>query len=211
MKVRIINFTPEPEKLIYSTAKICFGKSDEFDYSPSKDEINEFIKRLYFRGHLSVFEHAVFTFEISGISRACSHQLVRHRIASYTQESQRYVFNGYFDVEDYVIPDRIKEKEVKEKFIEKLKEIHEFYKDLVTLYGLPIEDARYILPNALTTKIIMTMNARELIHFIKLRTCRRAQTEIRELAFEIKKELSNILEIFKIVSPDCENCLDDCR
>jgi len=122
----------------------------------------------------------VFSFGIEGISRACSHQLVRHRIASFSQQSQRYVANEQqFDV---VTPDSVAEQpELAERFVAHMQQSHELYREMLEA-GVPAEDARFVLPNAAATKLVMTMNARELRHFFVLRCCRRAQWEIREMA-----------------------------
>ena len=146
-------------------------------------------------GHESVLEHAVYTFEVKGVSRALTHQLVRHRIASYSQQSQRYVNMGRFG---YVVPESIGKLTDENKFLLKeyvglMNRIHETYNMLIE-NGCPEEDARYVLPNACTTNIIVTMNARELIAYFKYRVCNRAQWEIRELA-------NRMLEICKQVSP----------
>lgn len=153
-------------------------------------------------GHESVLEHAVYTFEVKGVSRALTHQLVRHRIASYSQQSQRYVNMDGFD---YVIPHSIENHPHfhKDVWEEHMESISEMYRELLD-GGIPEEDARYILPNACTTNIIVTMNARELRHFFTLRCCNRAQWEIRELAekmLKICKEVSPT--IFDDAGPSC--------
>jgi thymidylate synthase (FAD) len=138
-------------------------------------------------GHESIIEHASATFEISGISRACSHQLVRHRLASYSQESQRYVD---MSDPDLVVPDAVKASpeayEVWSSFVDQVKDV---YSDLRGL-GIRKEDARFILPNAAETRIVMTMNFRELRHFFRLRLAPEAQWEIRRVALEILKQLT---------------------
>lgn len=154
-------------------------------------------------GHESVLEHAVYTFEVKGVSRALTHQLVRHRVASYSQQSQRYVNMEKFE---YVIPHSIENHPQfhRDVWEEHMESISEMYRELLD-GGIPEEDARYILPNACTTNIIVTMNARELRHFFALRCCERAQWEIRELAnrmLKICKEISPI--IFDNAGPRCE-------
>lgn len=168
-------------------------------------------------GHESVLEHAVFTFEVKGVSRALTHQLVRHRIASYSQQSQRYVNMDEFE---YVTPDWIEQSwfddsegvgngnwgsgRLKDLYDSEMERLASLY-SLMVESGVPEEDARYILPNACTTNIIVTMNARELRHFFSLRCCERAQWEIRELAnrmLKICKEVSPI--IFEDAGPRCE-------
>lgn len=152
------------------------------------------LERALASGHTSVAEHAVYTFEIRGVSRALTHQLVRHRIASYSQQSQRYVNMGDFGS---VIPKSIMDNpDAFDDYVNLMGRISQFYEELVSEegYHIPEEDARYILPNACTTNIVVTMNARELMHFFSLRCCARAQWEIRELA-------TKMLAICKKVSP----------
>lgn len=150
------------------------------------------LKHALESGHESVLEHASFTFAVSGVSRALTHQLVRHRVASYSQQSQRYV-----NMEDfgYVIPESIENAsdDVYNEFLSLMDAIDRTYHSFVER-GIPEEDARYILPNACCTNIIVTMNARELRHFFNLRCCGRAQWEIRELA-------DKMLELVKEVAP----------
>jgi thymidylate synthase (FAD) len=147
-------------------------------------------------------EHATFTFGIEGISRACSHQLVRHRIASYSQQSQRYVNAKTFN---YIIPESIKrDKELKKKFEAFIKNSAETYATLSNA-GIRDEDARFVLPNACETKIVVTMNARALLNFFKERICMRAQWEIRALAEKMLEECMEVAPvIFKYAGPSCE-------
>ena len=155
-------------------------------------------------GHTSVAEHAVYTFEIRGVSRALTHQLVRHRIASYSQQSQRYVIMGDFG---YVLPESIcKNPDALDDYINLMGKIQYMYEEFASEegYHIPEEDVRYILPNACTSNIVVTMNARELLHFFSLRCCARAQWEIRELATKmlaICKEVSPT--IFEDAGPSC--------
>ena len=160
------------------------------------------IRRVTGYGHVSVIEHASFTFSIEGVSRAMTHQLVRHRIASYTQQSQRYV--TYDTLEKYVTPPSIANKaEAKKIFDETLERISEAYKKLLAL-EIPKEDARFILPNAAKTNIIVTMNARELRHFFNLRCCMRSQWEIREVAIEMLKQVKKAAPmLFENAGPSC--------
>ena len=158
-------------------------------------------------GHESILEHAVYTFEIKGVSRALTHQLVRHRIASYSQQSQRYVRMAYSsrDCFDYVMPKSIWDNpEARALYDNHMRATAEVYGRLVDCYKLPMEDARYILPNACTTNIIVTMNARSMLNLFRYRTCERAQWEIRELAnkmLKICKEVSPT--IFANAGPSC--------
>jgi thymidylate synthase (FAD) len=149
-------------------------------------------------GHHSVIEHASFTFSIEGVSRALTHQLVRHRIASFSQQSQRYVS---IKEPNYVTPPSVaKDEELKEKFDSAMSAAWLVYRELVE--KVPAEDARYVLPNACTTNV--TMNARELWHFLSLRTCSRAQWEIREVAEEMLRLLKDASpRIFSEAGPPC--------
>ena len=205
MKVRLLAHTPEPEKVIALSARLCYSKAniEDLEKNFTDDKIKIFLKKIIDLGHESVLEHVSFTFGIEGISRACSHQLVRHRLASYSQQSQRYV---NFDNIEYVIPDTIKNnRELCEKFKNFMEEISKFYKEMLDK-NIPAEDARFILPNSCTTKIIVTMNLRELKHFFKLRCCNRAQWEIRKLAIEMLKILKNKIPIlFSQMGPACLN------
>lgn len=151
-------------------------------------------------GHHSVIEHASYTFSIEGMSRSASHQLVRHRMASYSQLSQRYV-----DMKnaDYVIPASIAaDPELEARYRELMERIWDEYRYLSK--KVPAEDARYVLPNACTTNITVTMNARELLHFFELRTCRRAQQELREIADEMLRLVREVSPfIFRNAGPPC--------
>ncbi|MCK4483143.1 FAD-dependent thymidylate synthase, partial [Candidatus Bathyarchaeota archaeon] len=166
------------------------------------DTAKRIIRRVTGYGHVSVIEHASFTFSIESVSRAMTHQLVRHRIASFTQQSQRYV--TYDTLEKYVTPPSVADKtEAKKIFDETLERISETYKELLKL-EIPKEDARFILPNAAKTNIIVTMNARELRHFFNLRCCVRAQWEIREVATEMLKRVKKVVPtLFENAGPSC--------
>lgn len=160
------------------------------------------IKRVTGYGHCSVIEHASFTFSIEGTSRAMTHQLVRHRIASYTQQSQRYV--TYDTLENYVTPSSIaNNKEAKKIYDSTLEKISEIYQNLLRM-EIPKEDARFILPNAAKTNIMVTMNARELRHFFNIRCCARAQWEMREVAVEMLKQAKKATPaLFENTGPNC--------
>lgn len=197
MEVELISHSPNPEALVARAASLCYSKIDK---EPDKEKIKPFIEKLLKSGHTSVFEHIVFTFRIANVSRVLSHQLVRHRLASYSQQSQRYVF---FDKALYIIPESIKEKGLNREFSKKIEEMVDFYHNLVK-QGIPKEDARYILPSSFTTRLIMTMNARELLHFFKLRCCNRAQWEIREMADKMLSIVKNIApNVFLNAGPPC--------
>ena len=194
MKVTLITHTPEPEKVIAGAAKLCYSSSDieSLMNGLTTEKIETFIKKLADLCHQSPLEHCSFTFGIEGISRALSHQLVRHRIASYSQKSQRYVKEGQFE---YIIPPKIIEnradKNVYENFMKYAQETYDYF----IRNGIPAEDARFVLPNACETKIIVTMNIRTLLHFFEERCCNRAQWEIRHMAYAM-------LRICKEVAPN---------
>jgi thymidylate synthase (FAD) len=154
-------------------------------------------------GHTSTIEHSSFTFAIEGISRACSHQLVRHRIASFSQQSQRYVDLSKKPL-PYIIPPEIKRKKKLKIVFEKfMKTVEKQYHQLIKI-GIKPEDARFILPNACETKIVLTMNARALHNFFQLRCCNRAQWEIRALANEMLKIVKKTApNIFKNAGANC--------
>ncbi len=203
MKVTLLNFTPAPEKTIALAARLCYSDSTVGELEERVKEISheKFLRKILRMGHLSVLEHASFTFGIEGISRATSHQLVRHRLASYSQQSQRYVKPKS---PEFVIPPSIEgSPEARKKFEAAVLSLYELYGELAD-QGVPAEDARYVLPNAACTKIIVTMNARELLHFFRLRCCERAQWEIREMAVRMlvlaKKEAPTV---FKGAGPAC--------
>jgi thymidylate synthase (FAD) len=211
-KVTLIGHTPNAEELIASAARLCYA-SDTSKIFEDK-ESKKFVERLITMGHMSPIEHASFTFYIEGVSRAFSHQLVRHRIASYSQRSQRYVAEDHFN---YVIPPtfegkiiEIDGKEVKaaDYFRETMGLISSRYATLNDALGRTgessNEDARYVLPNACETKIFVTMNARELWHFFEERLCNRAQWEIRGVAHDMYKLASGASPaLFEGAGPKC--------
>ena len=254
LKVKIIAHTPEPDKVVAQAGKLCYSAVgvDEITQKLTEEEIARYVNMLANIGHESPLEHVSFTFAIEGISRACTHQIVRHRIASYSQQSQRYVKLEQFE---YIIPPAIeKNPEAKRIFIETMERDQKAYDELVDLlledilidkhaadygscireilkenpdavpdrskvldlyaekflkeYGKAekqaIEDARYVFPNACETKIVITMNARSLLHFFNVRCCNRAQWEIREMATEMLRECKKIAPaLFKKAGPDC--------
>lgn len=207
IKVRLIRYTVEGEKLVAVAAKQSLSRKP-FEYQwgkMSNKEVETWIKETLKRNHLSPWEHSVYTFVIEGISRACSHQLVRHRIASYTQLSQRFakMIKEYFDV---VKPPRIiRNNEALKIFNEAVSKAYKAYVKLLDL-NIPPEDARYVLPQAVTTKIVVTMNARELRHFFGLRTCFKAQWEIRYVAWKMREEVMKVHPLlFKWTGPRCIN------
>ena len=194
MKVTLITHTPEPEKVVASAAKLCYSSSDieTLMNGLTTEKIEAFIKILTDLGHQSPLEHCSFTFGIEGVSRALTHQLVRHRIASYSQKSQRYVNEDGFK---YITPPSIEDDDIMYlEYIKLMKEIQNFYTS-AKKRGIPNEDVRFALPNACETKIIVTMNIRTLLHFFTERCCNRAQWEIREMA-------DKMLDICKEVAPN---------
>lgn len=227
MNVTLLAHTPNPEKIAASAAKLCYSSSgiDSIMEGLTEEKTADFIDMLVSVGHESVMEHVSFTFGVEGISRACSHQLVRHRIASYSQKSQRYVNENGFE---YIVPPEIEKiPEAKAEFeraIENITESYEKIADLLTeshkkefekqgadersaaskARKLANEDARFILPNACETKIVVTMNVRSLFNFFRHRCCNRAQWEIRAVANEMLKLcLDAAPNIFKYAGPSC--------
>jgi thymidylate synthase (FAD) len=194
ISVALLQHTPQPERAVASAGRLCYAPvgAAELKNAMSDDEVRRLVFGLVRSGHMSALEHASFTFAVEGISRACSHQLVRHRVASYSQQSQRYV--RFADSGDFVIPPSIEASpEARAVFYEAMENARDSYERLVAL-GLAegrgnesvFEDARFVLPNAAETKIVVTMNARELRHFFALRCCRRAQWEINRLAWTMR-------------------------
>ena len=204
MKVTLLTNTPEPEKTVMLAAKLCYSGSSvaELEEKVKNLSVNKFLTKILDMGHLSVLEHANFTFGVDGISRATSHQLVRHRLASYSQQSQRYV--SFDKNNEYVVPPSIEDNVgAKERFTNMVADIYALYSDLLS-EGIAAEDARFLLPNAACTKIIITMNARELLHFFKIRCCERAQWEIRDMATRmLKLAQGKAPVIFKKSGPAC--------
>ena len=203
MNVKLIGYTPNPEKLPAMAAKLTHSKTkpEELDKSSDK-ELFAILDHVTNLGHTSVVEHTSFTFAISDVSRSLTHQLVRHRIASYAQQSQRYV---NLKESNYVIPPKIvKNPTMKKAYEETMKKIWEQYNKLLEM-GIPAEDARYVLPNATCTNIIVTMNARSLLNFFELRCCLHAQWEIRTLANKMLQEVKKVAPtIFKKAGPQCK-------
>ncbi len=172
------------------------AESGAISHAPHFKELNEervknLIELLKKLGHESVFEHACFTFRVEGISRICTHQLVRHRLASYTQQSQRYV---KLKNPKFIVPNEIMESEFSEEYLELLERASELYRKMVE-GGIRKEDARFVLPQGVETKIVITMNARELRHFITLRCDKSAQWEIREMAKEMLRLAHDVAPI----------------
>lgn len=195
MVVYLITFTGNPASTCARAAAMCVGNDEKPLMHPGA------LRHAMESGHESVLEHACFTFKICGISRACLAQLTRHRMASFSVLSQRYVA-----VEDnaYVIPESIKEDETAESIaVNAMSVAYKAYTELLAK-GIPKEDARFVLPQAMTTDLIMTMNARELRHFFSLRCCHRAQWEIQDLANAMLELVMNVApKLFKDAGPNC--------
>jgi thymidylate synthase (FAD) len=204
LKVKLLRHTKDAELLCGAAASTSTrsGTPSEILEKMDMETAKRLIKRVTGYGHGSVVEHASFTFSIEGVSRSMTHQLVRHRIASYTQQSQRYVI--YNTLESYVTPPSIAENaDAKKMFDQTLERISQTYQDLLK-QKIPKEDARFILPNAAKTNIIVTMNARELRHFFNLRCCARAQWEMREVATEMLKQVRKAASaLFVNAGPSC--------
>ena len=227
MKVELIAYTPNPDYVVAMSAKLCYSKVGVSDIREGLDDENveKFISHLTSIGHESPVEHISFTFAIEGISRTCTHQLVRHRIASYSQQSQRYVKLNQFE---YIIPPQIENNEKAKKiFIKSMIEDQKAYDEIVeTLMEdnikiylnqgydekkaksmaekKSIEDARYVFPNACETKIVVTMNARTLLNFFEHRLCERAQWEIKEMAYLMLEQVKKVSpHIFRNSGPSC--------
>ena len=204
MEVELISYTKNPDGVANMGAEIC-----TFSDIPMIETCVDGKRTLHHAldsGHESVIEHACFTFAVSGVSRALTHQLVRHRLASFSQQSQRYVLMDRFD---YVVPESIRSNsDALEDYTHLMETINAFYLDYIDPndgYGIDLEDARYILPNACCTNIMITMNARELRHFFALRCCHRAQWEIRELAQKMLALVQDIApHIFENAGASCD-------
>jgi len=227
LKVILLAHTPEPEKVVATAAKLCYSSSDigSLMEGLTEEKTAGFIEMLASIGHESVMEHTSFTFGIEGISRACSHQLVRHRIASYSQKSQRYVNENGFE---FVTPPEIAAlPEAKAEFDRTMEELTASYEKIADLLTashtkrfisegmdektaaskarkLANEDARFVLPNACETKIVVTMNVRSLFNFFEHRCCNRAQWEIRAVAEEMLRLCLEVApHIFAYAGPSC--------
>ncbi len=199
MEVKLLAYTRDADAICAAAGKSCYSErpASELVRDESPEKV---LDRIVGMGHHSVIEHASFTFSVEGVSRSLTHQLVRHRIASFSQQSQRYVS---LDEPTYVMPETIGgDPEARKLFEEAMERVWEVYRELGERF--PAEDARYVLPNACTTNITITMNARELLHFFSLRCCNRAQWEIREMAdrmLALSREVSPT--IFRDGGPPC--------
>ena len=228
MKVKLIAKTPNVLDVVYTGARTCYNAGSPIDMWDNVDSVADgkkenLIKKVFESGHLSTSEHAYFTFAIEGISRACSHQLVRHRHCSFSQQSQRYVeikenqdelyeaFNENYDSTSYKDSKIFK---ILDKYFvdaDNFRNVNGYYYALdnyleAIKMGEPAEDCRRFLPNATKTNIVVSMNLRELIHLCNERLCTRAQLEIRQLVKEMVKEVVKNEEWLKsYLQPKCES------
>lgn len=203
MQVKLINYTPNPDRAVATAMRLCYSPvgAEELMEKMTDAQVTKLVDKVVGMGHTSTIEHASFTFAIEGVSRVLTHQLVRHRIASYSQQSQRYVKEHDFE---YILPPSIAARpEAKEKFEALMENIRSTYDELVKA-GIAAEDARYSLANATETKIVVSMNARALMNFFKERCCTRAQWEIRQMAGLMLKEAVKVAPLlFKKAGPTC--------
>jgi thymidylate synthase (FAD) len=209
LQVSLLRYTPNPEETVALAAKLCYSP---LGISELKDDIKkgkneDFVKKILSLGHLSTIEHVSFTFGIEGVSRSLLAQITRHRIASFSVKSQRYVaekIDGE-EVFNYIVPPSIKKlgPEYEKEFERQMRQIQSWYNTWYELLD-SAEDARFILPNAAETKMVLTMNARELYHFFQLRCCNRAQWEIRNLAWEMLDQVKKTAPtLFSMAGPGC--------
>ena len=203
MQVKLLRYTPEPEKTVAMSARLCYSPigAAQLEEKITDEQAAKLVRKLVEMGHFSTLEHVTFTFAIEGVSRVLTHQLVRHRIASYSQQSQRYVNEHDFET---ILPLSIAARPAeREKFEKLMSEIRNLYTEWTEM-GIPAEDARYILPNAAETKIVVTMNVRSLYNFFRLRCCTRAQWEIRALAEKMLAEVKEVAPVlFEKAGPSC--------
>lgn len=185
MNVELLQYPENPERAVATAARLCYapvGAAELMETMPP-ERVKSVLSTIMKSGHFSTLEHVSYTFAVDGVSRALTHQLVRHRLASFNQQSQRYV--KFSDGVETVKPHTVEENEEASRvFDEAIEAVIEGYQKLLNM-GIPAEDARYLLPNAAETKIVITMNIRELLHFFSLRCCNRAQWEIREMAHKM--------------------------
>ncbi len=208
-KAELIRYTADPEQTVALAAKLCYSGDgiDELIEKIGDKDNAKFINILTKMNHFSPFEHASFTFAIEGVSRALLAQITRHRIASFSVRSQRYVSEGEFN---YVVPPAIEAlgADAAAKYRSQMEQMLVWYREWQTALGdsgeKSNEDARFVLPNACETKMIVTMNARELMHFFELRCCNRAQWEIRGIAWQMLSEVLKVApSIFAESGPGC--------
>lgn len=203
MIVKLLAFTPDAERKVAMAARLCYSAigASELEEKLSDAQVDKLVGKIMTMGHYSTLEHVTFSFAIEGVSRVLTHQLVRHRIASYSQQSQRYVKEHDFE---YIIPPAIASNRTAiERFQQLMEQIRSTYDELASL-GIHQEDARYCLANATETKIMVTMNARALLNFFELRCCARAQWEIRKMAELMLNEVKRVAPLlFQKAGPTC--------
>jgi thymidylate synthase (FAD) len=203
LDIKLIARTTDAVRVVAAAAKLCYSASSVGELFDNLDEasVSRLLSILRESGHMSPYEHASFTYAAEGVSRVATHQLVRHRVASYSQQSQRYVS---MDGSGCVIPPEVGNAAgARAVFEECVRNARGAYERMISL-GVPREDARFILPHGWETSIVITMNARELRHFFKLRLCRRAQWEIREVARRmLVLAYGEARKLFISAGPDC--------
>jgi len=212
LQLTLLQHTPDPDRAVAVAGRLCYAPVSAADLKDgmSGEDVAKLVRILVRSGHHSALEHASFTFAVDGVSRACTHQLVRHRVASYNQQSQRYVRFGQAD--SFIVPPSIAANaDALQVFLDAMEQARVSYDRLVDL-GLAEgrskesvqEDARFVLPNAAETKIVVTMNARELRHFFQVRCCRRAQWEINALAWQMRGVVRDLSpNLFQGTGPNC--------
>lgn len=212
LKVELLTCTPDPQEIVAMSARLCYSGADveTLKQGVAKKDQSGYLKRLMDMGHLSPIEHCSFSFGIEGVSRSLLAQITRHRIASFSVQSQRYVSKvqkeGCFS---YIIPPAIEAlgEEAVQQYHEQMMTMQGWYNHWHEKLGSgesSNEDARFVLPNACETRMVATMNARELMHFFRLRCCNRAQWEIRALAWEMLRLCEQKAPaLFRDVGPGC--------
>jgi thymidylate synthase (FAD) len=203
MRAVLLRYTPDPERAVAAAARVCYSPLSvtELEQELSEEDISRLLRFLQKAGHTSTFEHASFTFGLEG-SRACLNQLVRHRIASYSQQSQRYVEASSME---FIVPPAVEAQgEAAAVFEGAVRQAREAYARLLAL-GVPKEDARYVLPVGALSRIVATYNARSLHNLFALRCCERAQWEIRNMAREMLRLAREAApRLFLQAGPPCE-------
>ena len=213
MRVRpnvvLIEYTPNPDSVVAAAGRLCYSNADidALRTRVSEKDQTKYLTMLRKLGHLSTFEHVSFTFGIEGVSRALLAQITRHRIASFSVQSQRYVGQSGEDGIDYILPPEIEKlgDEYAKRFADQMDMMDKWYREWMELLGEGgKEDARFVLPNAAATRMVVTMNARELNHFFALRCCNRAQWEIRDVAWQMLKLAHEAAPaLFDECGPEC--------
>jgi thymidylate synthase (FAD) len=208
VKVELLTITPDCEKIIERAGRTCYMSVDR----SGAESASRFVRMLVGRGHHSVLEHATASFAISGVSRACTHQLVRHRLCSFSQKSQRYVSENDTG---FVVPRSVAaDEEAMKVFMGATSASHASYEKLVEL-GIPREDARFVIPGAVETDIVLSANLREFRHVVEVRGSRHAQWEIRELAVALldilKQHAPNVFFDFEVGPDGCVTRTDSSR